>query len=160
MGIIGITPGYICHAVSVFETPSLVLIVIVSTSPTCGLNASHWVANERQPPPPAVVGHNQNIDAVVDRKFPNDLYFVSIFSNKIGHKPFDSSSGDLYFWCRMKFVADSIQTQTPQLMDLGFSDINALDEISGLSTPAIIIRRPTGGSHWSAPDHIFLKQQQ
>ena len=40
-------------------------------------------------------------------------------------------------------------------MDMGFSTINALDEISGLSTPATIIQRPVGGAHWSLPYHIF-----
>ena len=40
-------------------------------------------------------------------------------------------------------------------MDLGFSNINELDEISGLSTPATRIRSPTDVVHWSAPDHVF-----
>ena len=40
-------------------------------------------------------------------------------------------------------------------MNLGFSTINSLDEISALSTPATIIWRLTYGSHWRAPDHVF-----
>ena len=56
---------------------------------------------------------------------------------------------------RMNFKDDPVQTQTPQLTNLGFSTINALDEKFSLSTPATIIRRPTDGSHWSAPDHVF-----
>ena len=40
-------------------------------------------------------------------------------------------------------------------MDLRFSTIKALDESSGLSTPATRIQRPSDGSHWSAPDHVF-----
>ena len=55
----------------------------------------------------------------------------------------------------MKYAADTVQTQTPQFMDLGFLNINSLDEISGLSTPAKRIRRPTDCANWSAPDHIF-----
>ena len=40
-------------------------------------------------------------------------------------------------------------------MDMGFSTINALDESSGLGTPATIIQRPADGSRWITPDHVF-----
>ena len=40
-------------------------------------------------------------------------------------------------------------------MDLEFPTISTLDESSGLSTPATRIQRPTYGSHWSTPDHVF-----
>ena len=55
----------------------------------------------------------------------------------------------------MNFTADPIQIQTPQFVDLGFSAINTLDEVSGLSTPATRIRRPIDGAYWSKPTHIF-----
>ena len=55
----------------------------------------------------------------------------------------------------MKFSAYLAQTQAQQFMDLGLSTIKALDESSGLSTPATRIQRPSDGSHWSAPDHVF-----
>ena len=55
----------------------------------------------------------------------------------------------------MNFAADTVQIQTPQLMDLGFSAINALDERSGLNTPTTRIRRPADVAHWSAPNHVF-----
>ena len=55
----------------------------------------------------------------------------------------------------MKFAADTVQTQIPQIMDLDFSTINSLYEISGLSTPVTRIRTPIDVSHWSAPDHVF-----
>ena len=55
----------------------------------------------------------------------------------------------------MNFADDTVQTQTPQFMDLVFSTINTLDESSGISTPAIIIQKPMNGSHWSAPNHFF-----
>ena len=38
---------------------------------------------------------------------------------------------------------------------MGISIINALDEGSGLSTPATIILRPTDNAHWSMHNHIF-----
>ena len=40
-------------------------------------------------------------------------------------------------------------------MDMGSSAINTFYEISGLSTPTTRIQRPTDGSHWITPDHIF-----
>ena len=59
--------------------------------------------------------------------------------------------------CRMNLAADLVQTQTTQFVDLGLARINELDEFSGLSTPTTIIRRPTDGAHWSAPNHIFVE---
>ena len=55
----------------------------------------------------------------------------------------------------MNFAANTVHTQTPQLMDLGFSAINVLYESSVLGTPATKIRRPTDESHWSDPNHDF-----
>ena len=74
-----------------------------------------------------MVGKNQKWYAVVAGKFPNDLYLMYIFSKVIGHKLSDISSSDLYTRCRMNFVGDPVQTQTPQFMDLGLSTINALN---------------------------------
>ena len=55
----------------------------------------------------------------------------------------------------MNFVADVVQTQAPQFMDLGLSPINTLNENDVPSTPANRILWLTYGSHWSAPDHVF-----
>ena len=57
--------------------------------------------------------------------------------------------------CSMHLVADTLQTQIPQFVDLGLLNINALDESSGLSTPATIIRSPMDGANWSTPNHFF-----
>ena len=55
----------------------------------------------------------------------------------------------------MNFTGGVVQTQTPQLIDLGFSTINTLYESSVLSTPSTIIRRPMYGFHRSVTDHVF-----
>ena len=146
-GVHGSAPGGIPRAISIIEHPSPFLIGIVANYPPCGLNASQQVANKRQSASPALVGHTQKLDAVVDGKFPDDMYSASIFIKVTSHKISNGSSGDLYTRCRMNFVADSVQTQTPQIMDMGFSTINALDESSGISNPATIILRPTYGVH-------------
>ena len=57
----------------------------------------------------------------------------------------------------MNFAADTVQTQAPQFMDLGFLNINALGEISGLSTPATKIQKPKYGAHWSTLYHVFCE---
>ena len=49
----------------------------------------------------------------------------------------------------MTLMADPVQTQTPQLVDLGILTINAVDGVSGLITPANRTQRPADGAHWS-----------
>ena len=94
------------------------------------------VANKRQSTSPGLVGQTTKVDVVIDINLRNALDSASIFSKLIGHKISHGSIGDLYTRCRMNFAADPVQTQTPQFMNLGFSTINALDKIIGLSTPA------------------------
>ena len=55
----------------------------------------------------------------------------------------------------MTFAAYPVQTQTPYFMDLWLLTINALNEISVFSNTATRIQRPTYGSYWSTPDHIY-----
>ena len=86
---------------------------------------------------------------------PNDLDSASIFSKQICPKLSNGSSGDLYLRCRKNFATDTVQTQIQQVMDLGLSTINTLDDSSGFGNTATRIRRPTDGSHWIAPDHVF-----
>ena len=54
-------------------------------------------------------------------------------------------------------MAYTVQTQTPQFVDLGLLTINKSEEGSGLSTPATRTRNPVDSSHGSATDHIFEK---
>ena len=86
-----------------------------------------------------MVIQTQKLDAVVDVKLTDDLDSASIIRKVIGHKVSDSSSGDLYMQSRMNFKDDPVQTQTPQLTNLGFSTINALDERSVLGNITTII---------------------
>ena len=51
-----INPGDINNDVSSVEPPYSVLIVIVATSPPCGLNTSQQFANKRQSTPPGLAG--------------------------------------------------------------------------------------------------------
>ena len=95
------------------------------------------------------------MDAVIDRKFPDDLDSASIFRKVISHKISDGSRGDLYALCRMKFADYPVQSHKSQFIDLGLYTTNALDESSGLINLTTIIRRPIYGAHWSAPDHVF-----
>ena len=100
-------------------------------------------------------GKHQNLDAVVNIKFPNDWDSASIFSKVIGHKLSDGSSDNLYLRCRMDFRSDVVQTEAPQLVDFGLTAINTLNESRVFGAPATSIRRPTDVSHWITPDHVF-----
>ena len=95
------------------------------------------------------------MDAVVDGKFPDDLYSMSIFRKVIGYKLSGGSRYDLYLRCRMKFVCDDVQTQALQFINLGIPSINTLNEIGILGTPGTKIQSLTDGSHWSALDHVI-----
>ena len=143
----GSTPGDMGHIVSIGYYPSLVLIEIVATFPPCGLRGSLQVGKKRKSTSIGLGGNIQKLD--------NDPDSASIFSKVIGNKIFNSSSDDLYLRCSMKFARDIIQTQAPQFMDLGLPAINTLYESGVLGTPTTKIQRPTDGSHWSAPDHVF-----
>ena len=59
--------------------------------------------------------------------------------------------------CTEKFTSNVVQTEVPQFMDLGIPAVNTSHEFGIQGTPATRIRRPTAGSHWSAPDHVFGK---
>ena len=134
-GINGSTPGNILNSVSVKHAPSPVLIGIVSTLPPCGLSGSLQIANKRQSMSPDLGINTQKLDAVVDRNFPNDLDYASIFRKVISHKLSDGSSDEIYSRYRVNFAGDVVQTQTPQFMYLGLLAINTLDESSVLDTP-------------------------
>ena len=96
----GRTPGNIHDYVSVKSALSPFLIIIVSTYPPYGLGASLNVENKWQPTYLALVGNTQKLDAIVDGKLTDDLYYASILCKVIGHKLSDSSRGDLHlcFW--------------------------------------------------------------
>ena len=155
MGVDGSTPGYILNVVIIVELSFPVLIGIVVTSPPWVINVSQDFGNKWRSTSPGLVGQSQKFYAVVDRKLPNNLNSTSIFSKVIGNKLSDGSRGDLYTRFRMNFAADPVQTQIPQFIYLGFSIINALDEGSGLSTPATRILMPVYSAHWIAPNHFF-----
>ena len=55
----------------------------------------------------------------------------------------------------MNLTEYSAQTQTPEFVDLGILAINALDEGSGIITPANRIQRPMDGPNWRAHNNIF-----
>ena len=52
-------------------------------------------------------------------------------------------------------MEDPVQTHIPNFVDLGLANINALNEDSGISTPATRILRPMYGALWSVHNNIF-----
>ena len=97
------------------------------------------------------------MDNSVDRKFPDDQDYASIFSKVIGRELSHGSSADIYSLYWMDFASNIVQTEESQFMDLGLTAVNTSDEFSIQGTPGNRIIRTTDGSHWSVPDHIFGK---
>ena len=95
MGVDGRTPVNVFNAVSIKNSPSPVLIGIVTTYPPCGLRGGLQIAKKQQFTSPVLGRNTQKLDAVVDGNFPNDLDCVSMFSKVIGHKLSKGSSDDL-----------------------------------------------------------------
>ena len=99
----------------------------VTTYPHCVLSGSLQVAKKRKSTYPGLDENTPKLDAVVDGKLPNSLYYASIFSKVIGHKLSDVSRDDLYSRCRMNFVNDPSQIQAPHFMYMGLLDIKTLN---------------------------------
>ena len=154
-GVYGSTLGNIHNAIRVKHNTSSVLIGIVGTSPTCGLNGSLYVVNKQHASSRGLVRKNPKIGNCCWRKVAQWYRFCVHFSKVIGPKLSNISSGDLYSLCRTKFTDYPVQTQAPKFMNLGLLAINAFDEISSLSTPATRILWHTDGTHWSVPGHVF-----
>ena len=55
----------------------------------------------------------------------------------------------------MNLVADTVNSMTPQFVDLGFSTIDTLDKGAGHWNPAVRSGKATNVAHWSAMDRIF-----
>ena len=54
-------------------------------------------------------------------------------------------------------MGDVVQAQAQKFMDLGLPAINTLNESGVIGTTVTRIQRPTDGSHWSVPDHVFCE---
>ena len=56
------------------------MIGIIGNTPPCGLNLIQEVDDKYQSTSPGLVRQSQKLDAVVERKFPNNIYLTSILS--------------------------------------------------------------------------------
>ena len=126
-------------------------------SPASGNSWILQVFNKLQSTSPDRIKDTQKMDTSIDRKLPDDQYSASIFRKLIGCEIYLGSSTDLYLNCRIDFASNIVQTEAPQIVDLGLLAVNTSDELIIQGSPATIIRRPTDGFHWSAPDHVFEK---
>ena len=142
-------------AVSYKPVPPSVLIGIPTIYPACETSGRSQVGKKRQSTSPDEVRNAQKLDTTVDRKFPNDQDYASIFRRVIGHELSQGSSDYLYLSCLMNFSSNIVQSEAPQFVDLGLPAVNTSNEFCIISTPATRIRSPKDGSHWSAPDHVF-----
>ena len=141
------------------ETSSPYMIGIIgATSPPCGLNLSQDIGSIRKSAYPDLRQSNI-LDTSSNQQFTNNMVTPPIFAEVLGEKISNSSSRDIYTLCRMNLVAYPINIPAPQFMDLGLSNINPLDKISSLWTPATIFEG-LRMSPMGAFRIIFLKMLQ
>ena len=153
----GTTAGNFKIAVRYLRHNSSVLIGGIGMSPSSGLSRILQVLNKQQSTSPGKIRDTQKLDTSVDRKFPNDHDYASIFRKVTGRELSHSSSAKLYLLCRIYFTSNAVQTEAQYFMELGIQDINTSNEFVIQATPATRFRRPTDGTHWSARDHFFDK---
>ena len=124
MGVNGGNPGDNGLVVKSKLAPPPVLIGSPIITPACGISGSLKVGKKRQSTSPDEVS---NVDTVVDGKLPDGRYFASVFSKVVGCELSNGSIDDLYLRCRMNFLGNVVQTEAPQLVDLGLPTINTLN---------------------------------
>ena len=112
------------------------------------------IVNNRQSATPDLRDSNK-LDTSIDGKFTNNLVAPPIFTDVVSDKLSNSSSWYLYGHIGMKLVADTVNSMTPQFVDLRFSTIDTLDKGDSIYTPANRVGKATNVAHWSAMDHIF-----
>ena len=80
---------------------------------------------------------------------------MAIFRKLLGRELKYSLITEIYLHCQVEFTGNAVGTEAPDLVYLGIPDVNALDEFNASGNSATRVRRPTNGSHWSVPDHVF-----
>ena len=122
-----------------------------------GNSGSQDILKKRQSTSPSVRRNDQNVDASVDGNLVDDRDSTSIFRKLMGRELYNSLSADIYLHYRVEFTSNAIQTKAPDLVHFVLLAVNTLDESNAFGTPATKVRRPTDGSHWSAPGHVLEK---
>ena len=72
-GVDGSTPGDIGNNIGIVELSPPIMIGIIGTTPPYGINLIQEVSDKWQYNSPGLVRQSQELDAVVDGKFPNNL---------------------------------------------------------------------------------------
>ena len=129
-------------------------ISIEATAPPCGHNVIPEIDDIRQSATPYSRKSNK-LETFIDQKFTNIIAAPPIFTEVLCEKLSNSYSRYLYVRCRMKLVADPVNIPAPQLMDLGISDINALNKGASLWTTSTRVGKLMDVAYWRAPDLIL-----
>ena len=108
----------------------------VEPDPPFGLNMIPGFGDIQQSTFLDLVRQYQKLNANVDGKFSDNWDVTSIFSDILGDNLSKDFSWDLYTRCRMNLTAYPVQILTPKFVDLGISNIDALDKSCGISTAA------------------------
>ena len=93
----------------------------------CGLNLSPYFDDIRQSATPYLRESNK-FDTSVDQQFTNNMVAPPIFTELLCDKLSKMFCRYVYTYCRMKLTVDPVNIPGPQFVDLGLSNINALDK--------------------------------
>ena len=70
-----------------------------------------------------------------------------IFSNLIGQKFTDKSSSNVDLRCQINLTCDAVLTKSPNLVNLGLSNVHTSEKIGSVFIPTTRIGTPTDGSN-------------
>ena len=112
------------------------------------------IGNKRQSATPNL-RNSDKLDTSIDGNFTNNFVMPPIFTDLFSNKLSNISIQDLYACIGMHLAEDPINFVTPQFVDLGFSNVDALDNRASLWTPSTRVRGPADVSNWIIPVYVL-----
>ena len=125
-------------------------ISIGDTASPCGLNVSPYIGDIRESATLDLRKSNK-LDTSIDQQFTNNMVAPPIFTELLWDKLSKSSSWVIYMHCWLNLAANPVNILVLKFVGLGLSNINALDKIASIWTPATRDGIPTYFSYWSVP---------
>ena len=126
-------------------------IIGTSAAPPSGGIWSPIIGNIRKSNSPNFIDSDE-LNAAVDRKFPNHQISPPVRTQLFGDELCDSYIRDINTRCKVNLTAESVNPMAPQFVNHDLSAVDALDESAGNWILATIIIRSPDITHWSAAD--------
>ena len=144
-GIDGITPVHIGIRKTSTPDPSVISgtsinrtstpdpsgISGISADPTCGISVTSVALPSGGLWSPRI-GNIRQLNTAVDRTFSNDPIVPPVSTQLFGDELSGSSSRNIYIFCRIKIVTESVNPVAPQFVNHGLSTVKASKKSSGI----------------------------